>query len=84
MMRIDTATSSGRPVPEKTADSSNNPLTSKLKSPEVLHSPWTYDGGWVKLKRDPQGVLRGRIKELSESRPRWRYRRIHILLLREG
>ena len=35
-------------------------------------------------KRDPQNALRRRIKELAESRPRWGYRRLHILLQREG
>jgi len=34
--------------------------------------------------REPQEELRARIKELAAERPRWGYRRIHLLLRREG
>jgi putative transposase len=34
--------------------------------------------------QDPQTALQERIQELAHERPRWGYRRIHILLLREG
>ncbi len=34
--------------------------------------------------RPPQEELRGRIRELAGERPRWGYRRIHVLLQREG
>ena len=35
-------------------------------------------------KRDDPTGLRQRIKEIAESRVRYGYRRIHVLLLREG
>lgn len=35
-------------------------------------------------ERDPQEELRSRIKALAGQRPRWGYRRIHVLLRREG
>lgn len=34
--------------------------------------------------RPPQDELRARIRELAGERPRWGYRRIHVLLRREG
>ena len=34
--------------------------------------------------RDPQEVLRARIVELAQERPRWGYRMIHVMLRREG
>jgi len=37
-----------------------------------------------KSKKDEQAYLRMRIKEIAETRVRFGYRRIHILLLREG
>ena len=36
------------------------------------------------LKRRPQAVLNKRIKEIAETRVRYGYRRIHVLLRREG
>ncbi len=35
-------------------------------------------------KRRPQAVLSKRIKEIAETRVRYGYRRIHVLLRREG
>ena len=37
-----------------------------------------------KGKRRPQAVLSKRIKEIAETRVRYGYRRIHVLLRREG
>jgi putative transposase len=37
-----------------------------------------------KSKKDQQAVLRQRIREIAEVRIRYGYRRIHVLLLREG
>lgn len=37
-----------------------------------------------KSKKDEQAVLRQRIREIAEVRIRYGYRRIHVLLLREG
>jgi putative transposase len=37
-----------------------------------------------KSKRGEQAELRQRIKEISETRVRYGYRRIHVLLKREG
>jgi len=37
-----------------------------------------------KAKRRPQAVLNKRIKEIAETRVRYGYRRIHVLLRREG
>ena len=34
--------------------------------------------------RDPQELLRARIVELAQERPRWGYRMIHVMLRREG
>jgi len=34
--------------------------------------------------RDPQPELRARLRALAAERPRWGYRRLHILLCREG
>lgn len=34
--------------------------------------------------QEPQEALRERIRELAHQRPRWGYRRLHVLLLREG
>jgi transposase InsO family protein len=34
--------------------------------------------------RDPQASLRARLKELAETRVRYGYRRLHVLLQREG
>ena len=33
---------------------------------------------------DPQLALRQRLRELAEARPRFGYRRLHVLLQREG
>ena len=35
-------------------------------------------------RKDEQELLRKRLRELAEVRPRWGYRRLHILLVREG
>lgn len=35
-------------------------------------------------RRDPQTALRKRVKELAETRVRYGYRRLHVLLQREG
>lgn len=35
-------------------------------------------------RRDPQKPLRDRLKELAETRVRYGYRRLHVLLRREG
>jgi len=35
-------------------------------------------------KRDTQAILRQRIREIAETRVKWGYRRIHVLLRREG
>ncbi len=35
-------------------------------------------------KRPVQAVLQERLKTLSAERPRWGYRRLHVLLRREG
>lgn len=37
-----------------------------------------------KSRRDPRCALRMRLKELAETRVRYGYRRLHILLQREG
>lgn len=37
-----------------------------------------------KSRRDPQTALRMRVKELAETRVRYGYRRLHVLLRREG
>jgi putative transposase len=37
-----------------------------------------------KSRRDPQVALRMRVKELAETRVRYGYRRLHVLLQREG
>ena len=37
-----------------------------------------------KSKRDGQADLTHRIKQIAETRVRYVYRRIHVLLLREG
>jgi len=37
-----------------------------------------------KSRRDPQTALRMRVKELAEARVRYGYRRLHVLLRREG
>ena len=34
--------------------------------------------------RDPAEALVARLRELATQRPRWGYRRLHILLRREG
>ena len=39
---------------------------------------------YYRHKRDTQAVLRQRIREIAETRVRWGYRRIHVLLRREG
>ena len=39
---------------------------------------------WYKSKRPPQDALRRRIRALAESRVRYGYKRIHVLLKREG
>ena len=39
---------------------------------------------YYRHKRDTQAVLRQRIREIAETRVRWGYRRIHVLLKREG
>ena len=37
-----------------------------------------------KPSRDDQAVLKAKIKEIAETRVRYGYRRIHVLLRREG
>ena len=39
---------------------------------------------YYRHKRDTQAVLRQKIREIAENRVRWGYRRIHVLLRREG
>lgn len=39
---------------------------------------------YYRHKRDAQAILRQRIREIAETRVRWGYRRIHVLLKREG
>ena len=39
---------------------------------------------YYKSRKDGQAVLRKRIREIAETRVRYGYRRIHVLLLREG
>jgi len=39
---------------------------------------------YYRHKRDTQAVLRQRIREIAETRVKWGYRRIHVLLRREG
>jgi len=39
---------------------------------------------YYKSRRDEQAVLRLRIREIAETRIRYGYRRIHVLLVREG
>ena len=39
---------------------------------------------YYRHKRDTQAILRQRIREIAETRVRWGYRRIHVLLKREG
>lgn len=39
---------------------------------------------WYKSRRPPQDTLKRRIKELAEVRVRYGYKRIHVLLRREG
>lgn len=39
---------------------------------------------WYRCRRPPQDALKRRIKELSEVRVRYGYKRIHVLLRREG
>lgn len=39
---------------------------------------------YYRHKRDTQTILRQRIREIAETRIRWGYRRIHVLLHREG
>jgi putative transposase len=39
---------------------------------------------YYKSRRDEQAVLRQRIREIAETRIRYGYRRIHVLLVREG
>ncbi|OIO00645.1 MAG: transposase [Desulfovibrionaceae bacterium CG1_02_65_16] len=41
-------------------------------------------GLYYRHKRDTQAVLRQRIREIAETRVKWGYRRIHVLLRREG
>jgi putative transposase len=45
----------------------------------IDRSLYTY-----KSKRGEQADLKLRIKEISETRVRYGYRRVHVLLLREG
>ena len=35
-------------------------------------------------KRPDDGPIRGRLRVLAQERPRWGYRRLHVLLWREG
>jgi putative transposase len=42
-------------------------------------SSWHYES-----RKDPQEALRRRLRELAMARPRYGYRRLHILLRREG
>ena len=46
---------------------------------QAERSSYHYKG-----KRRPQAVLNKRIKEIAETRVRYGYRRIHVLLRREG
>jgi len=46
---------------------------------KIYRSAYRY-----RSKKDEQAVLRKRIREIAETRIRYGYRRIHILLLREG
>lgn len=39
---------------------------------------------YYRHKRDTQAILRQRIREIAETRVRWGYRRIHVLLRRQG
>lgn len=39
---------------------------------------------WYQPKRPPQDALRRRIREIAETRVRYGYKRIHVLLRREG
>ena len=39
---------------------------------------------YYRSRRDPQDALRGRIRELAASRVRFGYRRLTVLLRREG
>jgi putative transposase len=39
---------------------------------------------WYQSRRPPQDALKRRIKELAEVRVRYGYKRIHVLLRREG
>jgi len=39
---------------------------------------------YYRHKRDTQAVLQQRIREIAETRVKWSYRRIHVLLRREG
>lgn len=45
----------------------------------LRRSTWYY-----RSRRSDQGALRMRLKELAGSRVRYGYRRLHILLRREG
>ena len=48
-------------------------LIRQVRSTQYLHS-----------RKDPRLALRQRLKELAQVRTRWGYRRLHILLKREG
>ena len=39
---------------------------------------------WYRSRRPPQDALKRRIKEIAEVRVRYGYKRIHVLLRREG
>ena len=51
----------------------------RIAPPLTERSSYPYKG-----KRRPQAVLNKRIKEIAETRVRYGYRRIHVLLRREG
>ena len=45
---------------------------------------WAPSSHYYRSKRSDRTVLRRRMRELAAARPRYGYRRIHILLRREG
>ena len=73
-----------RPVERKDAalyllahnDVSERRVCSVLK---IYRNAYRYES-----RKDQQAVLRNRIREIAETRIRYGYRRIHVLLLREG
>lgn len=45
---------------------------------------WPQSSYDYRRRKNPRTALRMRLKELAASRPRFGYRRLHVLLLREG